>query len=42
MLNFLLLMLSKDTFCVMDPLEVNNLLVKFLGLINHDLHVCFM
>ena len=39
MLNFLLLILSKVTFGVMDPLEVNNVLVNFLGLINLDLHV---
>ena len=36
MLNFLLLMLSKVTFGVKDPIYVYNLLVKFFGVINCD------
>lgn len=36
MLNFLLLMLSKVTFGVRDPIDVYNLLVKFFGVINCD------
>ena len=36
MLNFLLLMLSKVTFGVMDPIDVYNLLVQFFGVINCD------
>ena len=36
MLNFLLLMLSKVTFGVKDPIDVYNLLVKFFGVINYD------
>ena len=36
MLNFLLLMLSKVTFGVMDPIDVYDLLVKFFGVINCD------
>ena len=39
MLNFLLLMLSKVTFGVMDPIDVYDLLVKFFGVINCDEHV---
>ena len=39
MLNFLLLMLSKVTFGVMDPIDVYDLLVKFFGVINCDKRV---